>query len=412
MTKEAQHIVEKILGSYFDKREISEYKNLLKGKPLGAGDKVSSLTNLNKTQLSSEFPSGSEFHYNINLLVTFAKDRLTDVSFAEFLVHLADSSIIQGEFSSAEQILDNLSRLAGKRDDLNSFYAHGLFLLATVYSRQAEWKKSISILNKAKLLFEKEKDFRGYVRCENLLGVIHLDYGKLVKAEKYFENCLSYLNIRNDSNLMGMIEINLGVINGMKGSYEESYNYFHRALIKFNKLKNVIRIIELRHNLALLHTYRHEYKSALGEIDQSIDFATRLNYLSNLAISYLTKAFIYIQLNDLSLANAFSDKSLELSYKLDDRLSVADNFKLKGIIEREKGNFNLSEAHFLTSIRINEELENKMNHAETSLELGILYKKMNKNDKAISYLQSSLNYYKSIKHTEQIDYINSILHGL
>jgi tetratricopeptide (TPR) repeat protein len=408
VTKEAQHSIEKILGSYFSKKEISEYRKLLKGETLKA-DLVSSLTNLNKEQLSSVFPSGSEFQYKVNLLITFAKDKLKEISFAEFLVHVANISVIQGEFSSAEQIIDILSKLVGKREDLNSFYAHGLYLLASVYSRQADWKKSISILNKAKRLFEKEKDFRGYVRCENLLGVIHLDYGKLFKAEKHFQNCLAYLNITSDTNLMGMIEINLGVVNGMKGSYEEAYNYFHRALIKFNKLKNIIRIVELRHNLALLHTHKHEYKLALGEIDQSITFANRLNYLSNLAISYLAKAFIYIQLNDLSLANAFSDKSLELSYKLDDRLSVADNFKLKGIIEREGGNLLLAETHFLTSLRINEELENILNHAETSLELGILYKKMNKNEEAVKYLNSSLNYYKSIKHTAQINYIKNLI---
>ncbi len=411
MIKEAQHSIEKILGSYFNKKEISEYQQLLGAKPSEA-DEISSLSILNKKQLASSFPSGSEFHYKVNLLITFAKDKLSDASYAEFLVHLANTSVIQGEFTSAEQTIDSLNKLAKNRDDLNSFYAHGLYLLATVYSRQAEWKKSISILNRAKKLFEKEKDFRGYVRCENLLGVIHLDYGKLFKAEKYFENCLSYLNITSDTNLMGMIEINLGVVNGMKGTYEEAYNYFHRALIKFNRLKNIVRIVELRHNLALLHTQKHEYKQALGEIDQSINFANKLNYISNLAISYLTKAFIYIQLNDLSLAEAFTEKSLELSYKLDDRLSVADNFKLKGIIEREKGNLALAETHFLTSLRINEELENRLNHAETSLELGILYKKMDRKEEAARYLNSSLGYYKSIKHTEQINLIKELIQGL
>ena len=411
MIKEAQHSIEKILGSYFNKKEISEYQQLLGAKPSEA-DEISSLSILNKKQLASSFPSGSEFHYKVNLLITFAKDKLKDTAYAEFLVHLANMSVIQGEFTSAEQTIDSLTRLAKNRDDLNSYYAHGLYILATVFSRQAEWKKSISILNRAKKLFEKEKDFRGYVRCENLLGVIHLDYGKLFKAEKYFENCLSYLNITSDTNLMGMIEINLGVVNGMKGTYEEAYNYFHRALIKFNRLKNIVRIVELRHNLALLHTQKHEYKQALVEIDQSINFANKLNYISNLAISYLTKAFIYIQLNDLSLAEAFTERSLELSYKLDDRLSVADNFKLKGIIEKEKENLSLAETHFLTSLRINEELENRLNHAETSLELGILYKKMDRKEEAARYLNSSLNYYKSIKHTEQINLIKELIQGL
>ncbi len=409
MIKEAQHSIEKVLESYFNGEEISEYKKLLKDKPSGA-KLISSLTI--KKQLTSTLLSGSEFQYTINLLITFAKEKLEDISFAEFLIHLADNSITQGEYDSAIQILNYLLGLIKKLDELTSFQAQGYYLLATVYSRLSEWEKSIAALNKARSLYEKEKDFRGYIRCENLLGVINLDYGKIDKAEKHFENCLAHLSITNDTNLMGMIEINLGIVNGMKGEYEESYNYFHRALIKFNQLKNIFRIIELRHNLALLHTYKHEYKLALGEIDQSISFATKLNYASNLTISYLTKALIYIQLNDLALANAFTDKSLELCYKLNDRLSVADNFKLKGIIERERGNFKLSETHFLTSLRINKELANKLNYSETAIELGILYKNKKMNDKASEYLKSALNYYKSIKNSERVYFIQELLVNL
>ena len=52
MTKEAQHSIEKVLGGYFNKKEISEYKKLLKGKTSKV-DKIPSLSNLNKKQLSS-----------------------------------------------------------------------------------------------------------------------------------------------------------------------------------------------------------------------------------------------------------------------------------------------------------------------------------------------------------------------
>ena len=411
MIKEAQHSIEKVLASYFDRKTISEYKKLLRKKPPEAA-RIPSLSILNKKQLAAQLPSGSEFQYTINLLITFARERLEDVSFAEFLIQLADTAILQGEYNFAMQTLEYLLSLIEKREDLIAFRAQGYFLLSTVYSRLSEWDKSIQALNKAKKLFEIQKDFRGYVRCENLLGVIHLDYGKLDKAEKHFENCLSHLNINNDTNLMGMIEINLGIVNGMKGIYEAAYNYFHRALIKYNKLQNFIRIVELRHNLALLHIDKREYRPALEEIDHSIALAIRLNYVSNLAISYLTKALIYIQLNDLALANAFSDKSLELCYKLNDRLSVADNFKLKGIIEREKGNFKLAETHLLTSLRINEKLSNRLNYAETAVELGILYRNKKMNVQAGEYLKTALNYYKQINHKDRIKYIREILTSL
>ena len=411
MIKEAQHTIEKILESYFSKREISEYKVSLAKKSKSA-DLVSSLNNLNKKQLTKESTLGSEFTYAADLLITFAKERLDEITFIEFLIHISNTSIIQAEFNFAINVLNYLLGVTDNKKELIAFEAHAQYLLATVYSRLNDWQKSINHLKKAKTLFEKQKDFKGFVRCENLLGIINLEYGKLNKAQKNFENCLSHINSKNDSSLMGTIEINLGIINGMRGEYEESYNYFHRALIKFNKLKNLVRIIELRHNLGLLHTHRKEYKLALSEIDQSISLASQLNYASNLVISYLAKAFVLIKLNDFLLADAFSDKSLELSYQINDQLSVADNFKIKGIIEREKGNLRLSENHLLTSLRINEELENQLNYAETSIELGILYKKIGDTNSAKKYLASALKYYKSIKHTEEITYIQDLLQDL
>ena len=93
-------------------------------------------------------------------------------------------------------------------------------------------------------------------------------------------------------------------------------------------------------------------------------------------------------------------------------LSVADNLKLKGIIDRESNNFSQAEIYFQTSLRINDELENKLNHAETSVELGVLYKQMGKVETALISFNSALNYYKSIKHNEEIERIQKFLQDL
>ena len=111
-----------------------------------------------------------------------------------------------------------------------------------------------------------------------------------------------------------------------------------------------------RHNLGMLLIQKGKYKEALKELDGSLNISTKNHFYPIVAVSYITKAFIYTKLSDLELANAFADKSMEIGNKVNDQLTIAEVYKIKGIINREKNKFDLSENFFLSSIRINQEL--------------------------------------------------------
>ena len=215
-----------------------------------------------------------------------------------------------------------------------------------------------------------------------MLGSMYGDIGSIKKAKECFENSLSFLNPQTDIALIGMIETNIGILNSIRGDYDDSLLYFQRALIKYEQIKDLMRMSQLRHNLGMLHTQKGEYEAALREFDLSISISIKAGFLPNLVLSYLSKSYIYAKSNDLPLASAFADKSFELSRKLNDRLSIADIYKIKGIIERKLKHYDLSENYLLTSLRLNIELENILNQAETLSELGDLYIEVNKKEEA------------------------------
>jgi tetratricopeptide (TPR) repeat protein len=121
------------------------------------------------------------------------------------------------------------------------------------------------------------------------------------------------------------------------------------------------------------------------------------DYLSNCAVAYVGKAFIYTKLNNSALADAYTDKAMEIAYKINDTLSIADIYKIKGMIQTEMDNFQLSEEFFENSVRLNKDLENKLNEAESSAELGKLLHKSNRKEEAKPYIDSAVSYYKGIK---------------
>ncbi|MCH9029232.1 MAG: hypothetical protein IH819_06365 [Bacteroidetes bacterium] len=112
---------------------------------------------------------------------------------------------------------------------------------------------------------------------------------------------------------------------------------------------------------------------------------------------------------NLWLANAFAEKSMEVAYKLNDKITIAEVYKIKGIIQRNKNNFDVAENYLLTSLRLNSETGNKLNYAETSYELGILFKLSNDNKKSKKYFTNALEYYKMIEAEEEIKEIEKLI---
>ncbi|MDR3627466.1 MAG: tetratricopeptide repeat protein [Ignavibacteriaceae bacterium] len=395
MTGITQDIVKNILSTYFDKNQIKEFKGIVVRSNKSSKRDESKATKSDKRQLDSN-PHRKAYPLYIDLLITFATDKLNNYKLIELMLYLGETCIAHGELEIASQIYTRILSKANNEGQLKNIAAYSLLALGDINSRQAKWDKSISFINQAKKHFNRQNDLKGIAKCNNMLGTIYGDRGNIQKAKECFENSLSILNPQRDIALIGMIETNIGILNNIKGDYDGSLLYYQRALIKYEQLKDALRMSQLRHNLGMLHTQKKEYESALREFDRSITISIKAGFLPNLALSYLSKAYVYAKSDDLPLASAFADKSFELSRKLNDRLSIADIYKIKGIIERKLKHYKISENYFLTSLRLNTELENILNQAETLFELGELYIEIDKKEEAKRCLKTALKNYKKI----------------
>jgi len=140
-----------------------------------------------------------------------------------------------------------------------------------------------------------------------------------------------------------------------------------------------------------------KYDAALDEFNKCITLSFENNYLSNCAVAYIGKAFIYTKLKNSALADAYTDKAMEIAYKINDTLSIADIYKIKGMVQTDLENFQLSEELFENSIRLNKDMENKLNEAESSNEMGRLLQKTERDEEAKKYITTANNYFKVLK---------------
>jgi len=398
-------LVEEVLKNFFTEADAEVFNS----NYLAAEQRQDVTDDKLKEEFDVDLQSGIRTRSHVDLLLTFAENKLPKDKFIDLLLFVGQSTITSGEFSTALEIHEKLAHFSEDTPQMKNIAANAFLRMSEVYSRQAKWELSFNYLGKADNLFQDENDVKGNAECENLMGTIFGDKGELQKAVEHFENALTFLEDNPDNVLKGKIEINLGIINNIQGKYDSALSYFRRALLNFEKAEDIRRVSEVRQDMGMVYTKKKEFREALSEFDLSLTAAKEINYLQSFGINYVSKAYVYTQLSDFDFAEAFADKSMEVAYKLDDKLTIAEVYKIKGIIQRNKNNLAAAENYLLTSLRLNSETGNKLNQAETSYELGILYNISDDNEKSNKYFADALEYYKKIEAEEEIREIEKLI---
>lgn len=400
--------LEQILSGYFSEQDISELKkSIFKKDHVMSGD--IKLKSGDRKQISIDITDSYLKEFQFQLITTLAEQKLTKTRYIEFLLSLGDYAISIGEYAFAIETHKKIINESKNEEYLKNLAANACYSIGEIYSREANWTGCFEYIKKAFILFKQQNDVKGCARCENLLGTVYGERGDLKEATNHFEESLRYLDEKKDAILTGRIEINLGIINNIYSNYDKALFYYNRALIIFQRLNDHHKLAQIRHNLGITFVKKKEYDAALKELDKSIAISLNDSIYSILGISYITKAFIYAQMEDLELSKAFAEKAMEICYKTNDRLSVAEIYKVEGIIKRIQKNYTFAENYLNTSLRINREYKNRLNTAETSLELGILYKAWKKPEKAKAAFGVALKYFKKINAVHEIKNIENYL---
>lgn len=400
--------LKEVISDFFNPQQSEELFKLINLEEASSEESEKKSNNLPELSLTS----GVITKTKIDLLVTFASTRIPEDNFLTLILLLSNTALTFGDFVTSANLSDKIISISADNSLLKSIAGNAHLVKGEIFSRQANWETSLAEIDRARNIFLSINENDGLAKCENLLGTIYGDLGNLTNAEEHFESALSFSNDRSDYSFTGKIEINLGIVNTIRGKYDAAISFFKRALINFEKISELKRIAEINHNMGMVYTKKNEFTTALHYFDECIILSVKLGYLQTCGLAYLSKAFVYSQMNDFELSLAFADKAMEIAYKLDDKLTIAEVYKIKGIIHRDSKNYSAAENLLLTSLRINSETGNKLNEAETYHELGLLYKEMNLIEKSKTSLDKALNYFKKINAEPEVKKLESILNYL
>ena len=399
MTNNNENIVvdlENLIQKYMSEDLTKSFINKLE-EDHSLNRKTLELSEIDKEQVQYELPRSMNYRLLIDKVITYSEKILSKEQSYKLILDLAQLMLFAGENSFALEISENLYFKLNSNVDYPLLCAESSLMISKVYWAQALWDESNYFITEAMQLFLSASSRQGLAKCENMLGTLYGEKGKFEKAKIHFENALIFLKDEEDLHTSAMISTNLGIINTMQSKFEKAIWNYKNAIKKFEEVKDTRRLSRTYHNVGMLLSRMNNYDAALEEFNKCITLSLANNYLSNCAIAYIGKAFIYTQLKNSPLADAYADKAMEIACKINDTLSIADIYKIKGMIQNDMDNFELSEELFENSLRLNKDVENELNEAESSNEMGKLLEKTDRKAEAQNYIDAADNFFHQNK---------------
>ena len=388
--------LKQLLNNYLTKASANDFIKILDEDLSINLEQLPEIPVADKLQIKYELPKGIDYRIPVDKVITYCAKELSEEKYFNLMLDLSQLMFFAGEIAYSLEIAEELLSKVQTTGEYAITQAEANLMISKLYWAQAQWNECSYYISEAMSIFKSVQSEPGIAKCENMLGTLYGEKGDFNKAQKHLKNALNHLSEKDDISARAMILTNLGIISTINGDYEKAVWNYKNAEVKFKQINDVRRLARVYHNIGMLYSRMESYDAALDEFNKCITLSLENDYLSNCAVAYIGKAFIYTKLNNPPLADAYTDKAMEIACKLNDTLSIADIYKVKGMIQNNMSNFELSEELFENSIRLNKDIESKLNEAESSSQLGELLKKGNRHDEAKPYLKSATNFFNKL----------------
>jgi tetratricopeptide (TPR) repeat protein len=246
---------------------------------------------------------------------------------AKLLIEIGWIYYLQGRYDEAQTTynssLDLLEKAGKSGREVQIDQGRAYSALANVYVDIGEFGLSEDCLQKAALLQQQTSKLDALGRTYNLLGLIAVLKGDLVKGENYWKQARENAQRAGDLELASAILGNLGALAVRQGRLELAIKYFHST----ENSPNPTHIANSQINLAQVLLQQGDFSGALNELQKAINLAASIGAMAQVVEAYTTMGWLYIANRDWMEAERWLNEALTRSQELNN-LERAANSRL------------------------------------------------------------------------------------
>ncbi|PKL80763.1 MAG: hypothetical protein CVV25_03425 [Ignavibacteriae bacterium HGW-Ignavibacteriae-4] len=257
--------------------------------------------------------------------------------------------------------------------------------------------ESIAFGLKGLKLSNKIKWEKGKANCYNSLGTCYLG-GKnnFPKALEYFKKALVINEKLKDKKGISYNLGNMGTIYFYQLNYSKAIEYYQRA-IKINLETGDSTNLALNiGDIGNVYTYQSNYPMALEYYQKALKINERIENKNSIALNLGNIGTIYNNLSNHTKALEYTQKSVKIFEELGNKSSFALNLGNLGNIYTSLLDYPKALECYFKSIRINEELGNKTSIAIKLGNIASIYTYQSNYPKALEYFEKAININKEV----------------
>ncbi len=327
-------------------------------------------------------------------------------------------------------------KLASESNDRPN-QGEAFLLLSDGYINSGTPDSAIYFAKKALNLFQGLDSPAGIIKASNQMGLVFLNQGKMVEAEKTFletihhgdlflkknpgDNGLKEIAAEVYSNLvityikqgnpekakeklllfsklhsgktsfLGMkIKGNLASIYQMQGKYDSALFHAREALQIAQKLKDPMNESKINIDIGSIFYSMGRFSEALQHYDHGKEVLIENNEKSKLAVLYNNMGSVYFKLAFYEEANSYFLKSAALKEELKDSAGLAAAYNNIALIYKDWGNEKMARQYFGKAIALNLKRKNNKSLGINYTGLGDLFLQAGNEDSSLFYYLKSL----------------------
>lgn len=289
-------------------------------------------------------------------------------------------------------------------DNDSNYVATFLIEIGYYHKYKGEYKKSLSNLERAKLIAERKDLPRSLTAVYTALGSVYHDLGLFDKALAAHSKSLQLKEEFGNRQEVGVSYNNIGLIYYKLDAPEKAIEYYDKALAIKLEFGDTARSVRPYINKGLAYAeseFPDKHEKAIENFKKAIELAKKYNRLGTVGYSYNGLANVFVEKEMYDSAKYYLNLSNEESFKNDYRQLESSNFYVLAKIAAQESDYSLAINYLERSQDLLKSLQDKYRIKNNYGLYAEIYEQMGMLDSAI-YYQKQLSIMKDSIFNEEL----------
>lgn len=342
-------------------------------------------------------------------LITVLDDFLSEDidSFYQLYVALTRVCLKYGEFEKGRLLLSKLET----KVETKARIAQIKMLFGKLNLLMNKWDLSTEFYLAGLEIYKSIGDKEGSIKAYNNLGINSYEQWQTESGKKYLEKAEILTAKLNEQNLYIAVQINLGIVQGMRGEFEEAKNTFDTLLNKIDPGNRPGRATLLI-NKGMAIRGLENFEEAANVLNESLEISRQIQNNRMLALTFLALAEVDVYRGDYKAANNALNQAFTIFAQRHDKLHLASVYYIFGLLHMFEKHYELSDSEFRMSLRINEDYNEILMLASVYRDYSKLAQIYGETSVQKKRLQKALDLFKSIQAVKRAERIEQELKSL